>query len=438
MAKLTIRGGKVLNGKVRINGAKNASLPIMAATLLTEGTTVLNRVPRLRDIHTLGKILDALGLENERTDSDTIRMQVVDETNCTCPHDPAIEMRASVCILGPLLARRGKAEVPLPGGCVIGERPIDLHLKGLRALGAEIEQKNGYVFAKADKLVGNRIYMGGPRGSTVLGTANVMMAATLAEGVTTIEHAACEPEIRDLANYLTACGALIEGAGTNTLTIEGVKRLEGTLHRVIPDRIEAGTFACMAAVAGDEVVLEGARPDHMSAIMDTMENMGVKFKVHDKGITVLPPEKLIASDITALPYPGLPTDIQPQLMAALTQADGTSVVTDSVFPDRFTQVGELHRLGADIVKQGPQAVVKGPAQLTGAPVTARDLRGGASLVIAALIAEGETTIDGMAHVDRGYECIENRLATIGADVTRQGNAPFEVGQMQLPFKRAAS
>lgn len=438
MAKLSITGGNPLSGDIDLHGAKNASLPIMASALLTEGRTELKRVPRLTDVRTLRIILESLGMRVHRNDHHSMSMEVTDESNCTCPHDPAIAMRASICVLGPLLARRGKAEVPLPGGCVIGERPIDLHLRGLRALGAEIEQKNGYIHATADGLEGKRIYMGGPHGSTVLGTANVLMAATLADGRTIIEHAASEPEIQGLANYLSACGAHIEGAGTNTVTIEGVKRLEGTPHQVIPDRIEAGTFACAVAITGGEVLMHGARSDHLSALVDVMRKMGVEFDDCEKGLRVRRTGELKATDFTALPYPGIPTDMQPQLMAVLTTASGTSVVTDSVHPERFTHVGELHRLGADIVRQGPQAVVRGPCQLTGAPVTARDLRGGASLVVAALAAEGTTTIDGMHHVDRGYERIEGLLTEMGAEVKRSGAPPFEVGQLQLPFHRAAS
>lgn len=420
-----------------MHGAKNASLPIMASALLTEGTTILSRVPRLTDVRTLKIILDALGMRVHRVDKHTLQMRVVSESNCTCPHEPAIAMRASICVLGPLLARRGRAEVPLPGGCVIGERPVDLHLRGLRALGADIVQESGYLRATASRLRGSRIYMGGPHGSTVLGTANVMMAACLAEGPTTIEHAAGEPEIQDLANYLNACGARIHGAGTNTVTIEGVKRLEGTLHQVIPDRIEAGTFACAVAITGGDALLKGARDDHLSALIDALEKMGVTCETADRGLRVHREGELRATDFTALPYPGVPTDLQPQLIALLTLANGTSVVNDSVHPERFTHVGELHRLGADIVRQGPQAVVRGPARLTGAPVTARDLRGGASLIVAGLGAEGETTVDGMHHVDRGYERIEGLLKELGAEVKRHGAPPFEVGQLQLPFHRAS-
>lgn len=438
MHKIRIRGGKPLEGIVRINGAKNASLPIMAATLLTEGKTILDHVPRLTDVRSMAIVLDSLGVRVERTGPHALQMEVVSDRNCLCPHDLAIKMRASICVLGPLLARRGRAEVPLPGGCVIGERPVDLHLKGLRALGAHIEQKNGYIIAKADRLRGRRVYMGGPHGSTVLGTANLMMAAVLAKGTTIIEHAASEPEIEDLARYLNGCGALISGAGTHTVRIDGVERLEGTLHQIIADRIEAGTFACAAAITGGDVILQDVHPDHMAALVDTMENMGTEFEIEGKDIRVVQKKQLKATDCTALPYPGLPTDMQPQLMAVLSVARGTSVVADSVYPERFTQVGELHRLGADIVRQGPQAVVRGPAKLTGAPVTARDLRGGASLVIAALAADGETAIEGVKHIDRGYESIANRLRAIGADIEREGEPPIHVGQLHLPFRQAAS
>ncbi|MFW5923114.1 MAG: UDP-N-acetylglucosamine 1-carboxyvinyltransferase [Planctomycetota bacterium] len=438
MSKLKIMGGKPLHGELKLHGAKNASLPIMASALLTEGPTQLSRVPRLTDVRTLRIILERLGMRVHRTDHHSLNLEVMEEENCTCPHEPAIAMRASICVLGPLVAKRGFAEVPLPGGCVIGERPVDLHLRGLRALGADIEQKNGYIRASASGLEGNRIYMGGPHGSTVLGTANVMMAATLAEGRTVVEHAASEPEVQDLAHYLNSCGANIEGAGTNTVTIEGVNRLEGTPHKVIPDRIEAGTFACAVAITGGDVLLEGARSDHLSALLNVMRKMGVEFEQSEAGIRVRRTGELQGTDFTALPYPGIPTDMQPQLMAVLVTANGTSVVTDSVHPERFTHVGELHRLGADIVRQGPQAVVRGPVELSGAPVTARDLRGGASLIVAGLAAGGTTTVDGMSHVDRGYERIEGLLRRVDARVKRQGAPPFEVGQLHLPFHKTAS
>ncbi len=427
-----------MHGTVKINGAKNASLPIMAAALLCEGKTVLDRVPRLTDVSTLAIILDSVGLSVERTGPHTLELEPRDEANCSCPHDHAIAMRASICVLGPLVAKRKHARVPLPGGCVLGERPVDLHLKGLRAMGVDIKQKGGYIFAEAERLKGARIYLGGPHGSTVLGTANIMMAATLAEGVTVIEHAASEPEICDLADYLQKCGASISGAGTHTIRIEGVNRLEGCLHHVIPDRIEAGTYACAAAIAGGEVTLQNVRSDHMAALRDVMESMGVEFELDASTMIVRRKGTLRATDCTALPYPGLPTDMQPQLLAVLTAAEGTSVVTDSVYPERFTHVGELLRLGADIVRQGPQAVIRGPSALTGAYVRASDLRGGASLILAGLGAEGETVVAGIEHVDRGYELLDEKLLGLHATVKRQGAPPYQAGQLQLPFHKRAS
>ncbi len=437
MSEVKIEGEKQLHGTVKVNGAKNATLPIMAAALLTEGRTVLDRVPRLTDVRTLGIILDALGLSVERSNEHTLELKIEDEKNCECPHKHAISMRAGICVLGPLLAKRGYARVPLPGGCVLGDRPVDLHLKGLRAMGAEIKQRGGYIIASADKLKGNRIYLGGPHGSTVLGTANILMAATLAEGVTLIEHAATEPEICDLANYLKKCGASITGAGTHTIEVEGVQQLEGCLHHIIPDRIEAGTFACAVAIAGGDIILKDARADHMAALRDVMEYMGVNFEIGSKIIRVRREGPLKATDCTALPYPGLPTDMQPQLLSVLTTAMGTSVLTDSVYPERFTHIGELARLGADIVRQGPQAVIRGPASLSGAYVQASDLRGGAALILAGLGSEGETVVTGIEHVDRGYERLDEKLTALGAKIVRKGAPPFQAGQLQLPFHKQA-
>ncbi len=438
MSKVKIEGGIPLNGTVKINGAKNASLPIMAASLLIDGETVLDKVPRLTDVRTLAIILDSLGVYVERTSEHRMVLKVVDETNCECPLDQAIAMRASICVLGPLLARRGYARVPLPGGCVLGERPVDLHLKGLRALGADIEQEGGYVIAKAERLKGERIFMGGPHGSTVLGTANVMMAATLAEGTTVIEHAATEPEIADLALYLNQCGASVSGAGTHTVRIDGVKNLEGCMHQIIPDRIEAGTYACAVAIAGGEVKMQHVRAEHMAALRDVMSNMGLQFEVKANTTIVSRDGALNAADCTALPYPGLPTDMQPQLLSVLTAAEGTSVVTDFVYPERFTHVGELLRLGANIVRQGPQAVVRGPVPLSGAFIQAKDLRGGAGLIMAGLGADGETVVSGMEHVDRGYEGLDEKLSSLGAEITRIGAPPFQAGQLQLPFRKSNS
>jgi len=475
MSELVINGGRPLTGSIRVNGAKNACLPIMAAALLVDGPIVLGEAPHLTDVETLRTILSALGVNSEwvagdgtlpfsGTERRALRLETQTEDDCECPADPATELRASVCVLGPLLASRGYVKAPMPGGCVLGPRPIDLHLKGLEALGADIRIEKGFIYAKAKQLKGARIYLGGPRGSTVLGTANVMMAATLAKGATTIEHAACEPEIQDLAHFLNACGANITGVGTATITIEGIgrgkrRRLKGAYHTVIPDRIEAGTLACAAAITGGDLVLEGVRTDHMTAVLDAMTSMGVKFDVEAQpkaagkgkapGQAELPPSgawraerlhvrrkgRLKPAELAAMPYPGLPTDMQPQLMAVLTLADGTSGITDAVYPERFTQVTELARLGADVSHGSSpgQARVTGPAQLTGATVTARDLRGGASLILAALAAEGETIIEKVFHIDRGYERIDERLAALGADIRRvEGRGPAERPKKEAP------
>ena len=437
MAKFVIRGGRALTGSVSINGAKNACLPIMAASILTDGPTLLSGVPHLTDVGTLCAMLRELGVRSERTVRDELLLEVVREDLWRCPEELVSQMRASICMLGPLLARRGRAELPLPGGCVIGPRPIDLHLKGLRAMGTEIHAEKGCLYAFARRLKGTRIYLGGSRGSTVLGTANVMMAAVLAEGTTVIEHAASEPEVQDLARYLNACGARISGAGTNTVTIEGVERLTGTSHAVIPDRIEAGTFAAAAAITGGDVLLQNVCPDHVAATIDAMQQMGVRFEIGQASMRVWCDAPLRGADVTALPYPGLPTDMQPQLLALLCVAQGTSVVTDSVFPDRFTQVGELGKLGACITRQGSQAVVHGPARLIGAPVRARDLRGGAGLILAAMAAEGASEVDDVCHVDRGYEQLEHRLTALGGHVVRASATSGEADLTQERPRRTA-
>ena len=437
MAKLSIMGGRALKGTVRINGAKNACLPIIAASILMDGPTVLTGVPRLTDVDTLCGILRGLGVKAELMGRHQLLLEVARDDLWRAPEDLVAQMRGSVCVLGPLLARRGRAEMPLPGGCVIGQRPIDLHLKGLRALGAEIHAEKGRLRASAERLKGTRIHLGGPNGSTVLGTANVMTAAVLAEGTTVIEHAAREPEVQDLAAYLNACGALVSGAGTSTVTIEGVKRLTGAFHAVIPDRIEAGTFAAAAAITGGDVTLENVRADHMAATLDAMRQMGVRLETGGDSMRVWRDSPLSEADVLALPYPGVPTDMQPQLLALLCVAEGKSVVADSVFPDRFTQVEELCRMGALISRRRPQVVVRGPARLTGARVTAQDLRGGASLILAALAAEGASEVDEMCHVDRGYEQLEDRLNALGAHVVSTGRAPAEAAFFQDRPRRAA-
>jgi UDP-N-acetylglucosamine 1-carboxyvinyltransferase len=327
-------------------------------------------------------------------------------------------MRASICVLGPLLAKRKKARVSMPGGCSFGLRPVDLHVRGLRALGATIELDEGYIVAKADHLRGAEIFLGGPFGSTVLGTANVMMAACLAEGQTIIESAACEPEIEDLANYLIAAGANITGAGTPRITIEGVEKLTGAEHRVIPDRIEAGTFMVAAAITNGDVTLENVNLRHMLAVVDKLREIGVIVTANGSNATVSSSRHLEPADVTTQPYPGFPTDVQAQLIALLCLSDGNSVITEKIYPERFMHVAELLRMGADIRKEGPTAIVTGVKHLIGAPVMASDLRASAALVLAGLVARGETTVKRIYHVDRGYERIEDKLNKLGANIRR--------------------
>ena len=422
MPTLSIRGMRPLAGTVRISGAKNAALPIMAAALLTEGPTVLSEVPMLTDVEVLSQILAVLGVRVERKGANGLRLEVVSECNSTSPYELVSRMRASICVLGPLLARRGKAAVPMPGGCVIGPRPVDLHLKGLAALGAEIRMEHGNVVVSARRLKGTRVDLGGPFGSTVLGTANVVMAAVLAEGATLIDHAASEPEIQDLACYLNACGARITGIGTGTLHVEGVRRLHGAQYRVIPDRIEAGTLAAAAAITGGSVTLLNVRAEHMQATIDAMRDMGVEISQEEHAIRVSASRPLKGTSFSTLPYPGVPTDVQPQLTAMAAVADGNSVVTEHVHPERFTHIAELNRLGAHITQEGNRALVCGVKHLTGAPVTAPDLRAGASLVVAGLAAKGQTVVHRAGQIERGYERIDMKLRALGADINRHDDA----------------
>ncbi|MHC4983779.1 MAG: UDP-N-acetylglucosamine 1-carboxyvinyltransferase [Planctomycetota bacterium] len=418
MDKFVIKGGARLKGSVQIGGAKNAALPIMAGALLAEGQSTIRRVPELADIAHMSQLLGELGAEVCRDDSGVVTVGVADETHSHARYDLVRKMRASVCVLGPLLAKRRSARVAMPGGCAIGSRPIDLHLRGLRALGANIELAGGDIVATAKKLTGASIFLGGPFGSTVLGTANVMMAAVLAEGTTVIESAACEPEVADLAGYLNAAGARITGAGTPRLVIEGVKRLTGTEHEIIPDRIEAGTFMVASALTNGEISLSHCRPDHMLAVVDKLRQVGVIVEASDGGAVVASARHLEPTDVTTQPYPGFPTDLQAQLMALLCLADGNSAITEKIFPDRFMHVAELLRMGADIRKEGPTAIVTGVRRLVGAPVMASDLRASAALVLAGLVARGETTVNRVYHIDRGYERIEGKLRSLGAEITR--------------------
>ncbi|HLH54343.1 MAG TPA: UDP-N-acetylglucosamine 1-carboxyvinyltransferase [Verrucomicrobiae bacterium] len=416
MDSLLIKGGVPLEGEVTISGAKNAVLPIMAATLLTKEPCVIRRVPDLSDVRFMAQILSWLGAE-VRLQNGTIRVQAK-KIKGAGDYDLIRKMRGSICIMGPLLGRLRKATVSLPGGCIIGARPINLHLKGFQALGAKVVIENGYVQATAKRLTGSPIFLGGRSGSTVLGTANVIMAAVLAQGVTVIESAACEPEVVDLANFLTAMGARISGAGSPTITITGVDELHGAEHDVIPDRIEAATYAIAAAATNGKVTLHGARPDHMHAVLDKLHDAGVRVERNAGSLTVSRNGSLRPVDITTLPYSGFPTDAQAQMMALMTLTPGLSIITERIFESRFMHVSELARLGADIEIEGPSAIVKGGKPLSGAPVMASDLRASAALVIAGLAARGTTQVNRVYHLDRGYENIDGKLRQLGARIER--------------------
>jgi UDP-N-acetylglucosamine 1-carboxyvinyltransferase len=415
-----IEGPVRLAGHVEVNGSKNASLPIMAATLLAAGRSTLLGVPRLADISVCRELIEQLGCKVERQDDGLLTVDATTIENPVGRYEVVRKMRASICILGPLLARCGRAEVSMPGGCAIGDRPIDLHLTGLRHLGAQIHLKNGYVIAEAPQgLKGTSIFLGGPFGSTVLGTANVLMASTLAKGRTVIESAACEPEVADLANCLNMMGARISGIGSPRLVIDGVKHLHPVQYRVIPDRIEGGTFMAAAAVTGGEVHIGHCRPDDMMAVVDRLQNIGVTVETNGDGCVVAANGHLKPADITTQPYPGFPTDLQAQFMAVLALAEGNSVVIEKIFPDRFLHVAELNRMAANLRKEGPAVIVAGVKKLIAAPVMASDLRASAALVIAGLAAEGTTTVNRVYHIDRGYERIEERLNALGAKITRE-------------------
>jgi len=416
MDSLLIKGGVPLNGEVTISGAKNAVLPIMAATLLTAEPCIIHRVPDLSDVKFMGEILTSLGA-SVKFEDDTLIVQAA-KVKGVGDYDLIRKMRGSICILGPLLGRLRRARVSLPGGCVIGPRPIDLHLKGIGKLGARVTIEGGYVSVAAPRLVGADVFLGGRAGPTVLGTGNVMMAAALAEGVTIIESAACEPEVVDLANFLNAMGARITGAGSPTLTITGVKELHGAEHEVIPDRIEAATFAIAAAATGGEVTLLGARPDHMHAVLDKVREAGVKVDRRGAALTVKRGGRLKPVDITTLPYAGFPTDAQAQMTVLMALTPGISIITERIFESRFMHVSELSRLGADIAIEGPSAIVKGGKPLSGAPVMASDLRASAALVIAGLVARGSTLVKRIYHLDRGYEKIDEKLRRLGARIER--------------------
>ncbi len=418
MEKLIVRGGRPLKGKVIVSGSKNASLPILAAALLTDELCVLEGVPILRDVVTMIRILRNLGVKVVQ-EGHRITLDPSGYEGTEAPYKLVSTMRASFCVLGPLVAKKKQANVSLPGGCVIGPRPVDLHLKGLRALGTKIQVEGGNVLARARELRGTSMYLGGAYGSSVLGTANVMMAACLAKGKTVIESAACEPELVDLAHVLIKMGAKIEGHGTPVVTIEGVRRLNGFTHRVIPDRIEAGTFLLAAAVTGSTLAISGARAEHLGAVLDKLREAGVEITLCDGGMVVRPKRAFRPVDVTTLQYPGFPTDMQAQMMALMTQTPGISVITEKIYPDRFMHVAELGRMGAQIKLEGASAIVQGVRRLSGAPVMASDLRASAALVLAALSAKGTSEIARLYHLDRGYDRVDQKLVELGADVRRE-------------------
>ncbi|MBI2885449.1 MAG: UDP-N-acetylglucosamine 1-carboxyvinyltransferase [Candidatus Omnitrophica bacterium] len=418
MEKLLVERSGPLRGTVEADGAKNAALPIMAACLLTEEESLLDGVPRVTDVEIMLNILRVLGVECF-WDGDTLVIRPGSYTGWTAPYDLAGRMRASVCVLGPLLAKQGRARVPLPGGCVIGPRPIDLHLKGLQALGAEIAMDHGDIVAKAERLCGNTVHLAGQFGSSVLATANVMMVATLAEGTTVIEHAACEPEVMDVANCLIAMGAKITGQGTSVMRIEGVGRLRGTRHRIIPDRIEAGTLLMAVAMLGGDVLVRGARLDHLHAVVDKLVEARVSIEPQDGGMRVRSTRDLKGVEVTTLPFPGFPTDLQAPMTALMSISHGVSLMTEKIYPERFMHVPELKRMGAQISREGPSAIVKGVERLSGAPVNASDLRASAALVLAGLVADNRTEVFGVEHLDRGYAHLEHKLVSLGARLTRE-------------------
>jgi len=418
MDKLIIEGGVKLKGEVTVSGAKNAVLPILAATLLTDEPCVIKGVPNLRDTNSMLKILRALGKTAE-FDKGRVNICAGKTTSYVAEYKLVSTMRASFCVLGPLLGKLKKAKVSLPGGCVIGVRPVDLHLKGIKALGADISIDSGYVIAEADKLKGAYIYLGGVYGSSVLATDNVMMAAVLAKGKTVIESAACEPEVSDLAEFLIKMGAKIKGHGTPVIEIEGVKYLHGATHSIIPDRIEAGTLILASLVTGGDILIKNVQYQHLGSLLDKLNEAGAHLERTDGALRVKGNRRLNSVNITTLPYPGFPTDMQAQMMSLMSVTPGISVITEKIYPDRFMHVSELNRMGAHIQREGPHAIVEGIKRLSGAPVMASDLRASACLVLAGLAASGKTSISRIYHLERGYEHIEEKLINLGAKVWRE-------------------
>ena len=429
MEKIIVRGGKRLNGTVRVEGAKNAVLPIIAAALLaSDGKNVLSEVPVLSDVYTINEVLRHLNAEVV-FENNQVTIDASKELNIEAPFEYVRKMRASVQVMGPLLARNGRARIALPGGCAIGSRPIDQHLKGFEAMGAKVQVGNGFVEAYVEgELKGAKIYLDFP---SVGATENIMSAATLAKGTTILENAAKEPEIVDLANFLNAMGAKVRGAGTGTIRIEGVDKLYGANHSIIPDRIEAGTFMVAAAITGGDILIENAVPEHLRSITAKMEEMGVKIIKENEGVRVIGPDKLKAVDIKTMPHPGFPTDMQSQMMALLLQADGTSMITETVFENRFMHVEEFRRMNADIKIEGRSVIMNGPNSLQGAEVAATDLRAAAALILAGLVSEGYTRVTELKHLDRGYVDFHKKLAALGATIERVNEKVEEVKEQEV-------
>ena len=419
MAKILVRGGLALHGEATASGAKNAVLPIMASTLLGDGPSTIGNVPHLQDVTTTMELLGEMGVELMLDERLRVSIDPTSIHKYRAPYDLVKTMRASILVLGPLLARYGKADVSLPGGCAIGARPVDLHLKGMKALGAEIDMSGGYIKARARRLTGARIVLDTV---TVTGTENILMAAVLAKGTSVIENAAQEPEVVDLARCLESMGARIEGAGTNTITVEGVDSLSGADYDVLPDRIETGTFLVAGAITRGQVTVKKARPDTLDAVIDKLREAGADIELGEDWIRLdMHGRRPQAVDLTTAPYPAFPTDMQAQFTALNAVAEGTSVIRETVFENRFMHVLELQRLGADIRLEGNTAIIQGREDLMAAPLMATDLRASASLVLAGLVAQGETLIDRVYHIDRGYECIEEKLGALGAHIRRLPN-----------------
>ena len=416
MDKILVHGGHPLSGSIKISGSKNSALPILAATLLTREPCIIRRVPDLSDTHYMLQILTHLGAQVERA-SGTVTVSA-EKINSVAPYDVVRKMRASVCVIGPLLGRCKEATVSLPGGCVIGDRPIDLHLKGFEALGAAVRVEGGNVKVFAPKLTGAVINLRGKFGPTVLGTDNVMMASVLADGTTVIEGAAQEPEVVDLANFLNKMGAKIEGAGTRRLIIEGVKELHGTEHDIIPDRIEAGTFLVAGAICGKGITIKRVVPEHVLAVTNALSSCGYRIEIAGQSISVSPNGAAKPLELATDPYPGFPTDMQAQMCALLSTTEGISVVTENIFPQRYMHIAELKRMGAHMQLEGPTAVIQGVGNLIGAPVMASDLRASAALVLAGLKADGITEVSRVYHIDRGYEHLDEKLSELGAHIER--------------------